>query len=272
MYSRRSKYSKRINNNKRSKYSNKRKRKIKRQKTKKIYKGGEKTAQEVLSQIPIYNPPTVYDMNKKTVSELMIWIQFMNTERGLDKGLYNNNKTIRGSNTLSSRYIDRYKSISDIWGYNSTPYINYERLTHCDYTGTGTSKGTVTVIHSLRLFQYISDPLMRNITILSKGEELLPYDTIEFLRSMFSTIDFLIEHDKEEYIVWYCTIVLPHFLRQSNISTLLYELADQRWRQVGPSNDDEQVLMFLSLVSRIFLLTVRMEWIKVKELLEFVLQ
>ena len=172
-------------------------------------------------------------------------------------------KGILGARTLSPIYINKYKAIADIWGYTSHPYINYELLSHHSYQGK-----------PLRLFQYFSDPLMRNLQRLSQNQELVAHDTINFLPTIHHTIDYLEgqgegegEGEGADYINWYCGTVLPHFLAQSNISTLLYELADQKWSPAGPSRDDEQVLLFLSLVARLFLLLVVKNWSEMRDLL-----
>jgi hypothetical protein len=218
------------------------------------------TAQALLSTIHNYTDPDKGKLVlfKKTPSDLIIWSETMTYERGLQENMYKDD-TILGTGKLSQKYIDKYRPISDIWGYNSEPYINYELLTHADYKE-----------HSLRQFQHISDPLMRNLQRLSEGQALLPYDTTELLSQAYGTIDIL-EKDKDaDYVNWFCKTVLPHFIRQSNVSTLLYELADQRWRSSLVDFNDENVLLFLSLVTRLFLLLAVKEWDKMRKLLKYV--
>ena len=185
----------------------------------------------------------------------MDWVKYTNPLRNIEN--YSHTHDIPGSRTLSSGYMNKYKPIVDIWGYTSHPYINYEHLTHSSYQG-----------HSLRLFQYLSDPLMRNLQRLSQAQSLVAHDTTDFLITVYDTIDFLEQHEDADYIKWFCTIVLPHFLKQSNISTLLYELADQKWYASNPNFNDEHVLLFLSLVARLFLLLVLKKWEDMRELLQ----
>ena len=216
-------------------------------------------AEDIFSTIPIYADPNKgkFVLFKKTPEDLIIWIKTSDLDRGLQKNMYKDDN-ILGTGKLSQKYIDKYKPISDIWGYNSEPYINYELLTHLDYKG-----------HSLRQFQHISDPLMRNLQRLSEGQALLPYDTTELLSQAYGTIDIL-EKDKDtDYVNWFCLTVLTHFMRQSNLSTLLYELADQRWPYTSDENDIN-VLFFLSLTTRLFLLLSVKEWTKMRELLKYV--
>jgi len=197
--------------------------------------------------------------NKKTWDKLIQWIKYL-SDPTRNMPQYTNKRGIEGSGLLSSDYIKKYQVISEIWGYHAEPYINYERLTHHSYKG-----------HPLRLFQDFSDPLMRNLERLSKGEPLIPSDTTQFLSKVYSTIDFFETESEEEYVTWFCGKVLPHFLSQSNVSTLLYELADQKWTPpAGPSHDDdEQVLLYLSLVARLFLLLLVKGWQKMRDLLEY---
>jgi hypothetical protein len=211
-------------------------------------------SERILSQIVLVKNTTTsrYDPNYKSVSQLLDWFKYSNSLRNID--IYTG---IPGSKKLSPIYIKKYQAISEIWGYNSSPYTNYELLSHNNYKG-----------HSLRFFQYFSDPLMRNLKRLSQGQELLPGDTTEFLSTVYSTIDFIEESPNKDYINWYCDTVLPHFLSQSNIASLFYELADQRWQPAGPSFDDEKVLLFLSLVARLFLLLVLKKWEDMRLLLE----
>jgi hypothetical protein len=213
-------------------------------------------SEKLLSQIPLLKDTITsrFDPNQKSVSQLLDWFKYANPMRNIDPYT---KKSIMGSRTLSPVYINKYKAISDIWGYNSVPYTNYERLSHHSYKG-----------HSLRFFQYFSDPLMRNLQRLSQGQELLPSDTTEFLSTVYSTIEFIEEDPKADYIKWYCSEVLQHFLSQSNIATLFYELADQKWQPAGPSFNDEKVLLYLSLVARLFLLLVIQKWSDMRLLLE----
>ena len=195
--------------------------------------------------------------NKKTWDKLVQWIKFL-VDPTSNMPQYTHKRGIQGSGTLSPVYIEKYKAISEIWGYHAEPYINYERLTHHSYQE-----------HPLRLFQDFSDPLMRNLERLSKGEQLIPSDTTQFLSKVYSTIDFFETESEADYVTWFCKTVLPHFLSQSNVSTLLYELADQKWFPAGPSFDDEQVLLYLSLASRLFLLLLVKDWQKMRNLLEY---
>lgn len=223
----------------------------------------EPNAQDILVTIPIYPDPTKgkFVLNRKSFEDLIMWIKTADLERNIEKDIYKSN-TISGTGTLSQKYIDKYRPIATIWGYTSDPYINYELLTHNDYNG-----------QPLRSFQDISDPLMRNLQRLSEGQELLPYDTTVFLRKMYSTIDKLKQDEDDgsgkDYVNWFCSTVLPHFLKQANISTLLYELADQKWLYTEDKNDIN-VLLFLSLVARLFLLFAVKEWDKMRELLDYV--
>ena len=194
--------------------------------------------------------------NKKTDNQLIQWIKYL-SDPNIKMPQYTNKRGIEGSGLLSPVYIEKYQVISEIWGYHANPYINYERLTHHSYKG-----------HPLRLFQDFSDPLMRNLERLSKGEPLIPSDTTQFLSKVYSTIDFFETESEEEYVTWFCGRVLPHFLSQSNVSTLLYELADQKWSSTNPSFEDEQVLLYLSLVARLFLLLLVKGWDRMRDLLE----
>jgi hypothetical protein len=213
----------------------------------------EQTAIEILATIP-----QIPFGNNKTVPQLMVWLQtwrknayevIRNIEPYTKAGIY-------GSRTLSPIYTERYKSLPEIWGYNANPYINYELLTHHSYDG-----------QPLRIFQYFTDPLMRNLRRLKAGRALLPSDTTEFLKHVGPIIDFLAAQGDQAYIGWFCDTVLPHFLNQGNIATLLYELATQQWQPAWPNNDDEKVLVFLSLVARLFLLLVVRDWQMMRELL-----
>jgi hypothetical protein len=195
--------------------------------------------------------------NKKTHQQLIQWVKYLgDPTRNMPQ--YTNKRGIQGSCLLSPVYIEKYKTISEIWGYHAVPYINYEKVTHHSYEG-----------QPLRLFQDFSDPLMRNLERLSKGKKLIYSDTIEFLTKINKTITILKEEGEKPYIEWFCGTVLPHFLSQSNVSTLLYELADQKWYSASPSSDDEQVLLYLSLISRIFLLLVVKDWERIIQLLEY---
>ena len=213
----------------------------------------EQTAIEILATIP-----HVPFGNNKTVPQLMVWLQtwrknayevIRNIEPYTKAGIY-------GSRTLSPIYTERYKSLPEIWGYNANPYINYELLTHHSYDG-----------QPLRIFQYFTDPLMRNLRRLKNGRALLPTDTTEFLKHVGPVIDFLAAQGDQAYFGWFCDTVLPHFLNQGNTATLLYELATQQWQPAWPNNDDEKVLVFLSLVARLFLLLVVRDWQMMRELL-----
>ena len=222
----------------------------------------DKKADSLLKQInPIRDTVTPrFYPNKKREDQLIQWIKYLgDPTRNMPQ--YTNKRGIQGSCLLSPVYIEKYKSISEIWGYHAKPYINYERLTHHSYKG-----------QPLRLFQDFSDPLMRNLERLSRGEELIASDTVQFLSKIYTTVTkhILTEESDAEYITWFCGTVLPHFLSQSNVSTLLYELADQKWSPAGPSFDDEQVLLYLSLISRIFLLLAVKDWGRIIELLEYV--
>ena len=221
-------------------------------------------AEDIFLSIPIYPNPDkgrIGVLNRKSPADLIEWIgRDMNDTAGLSKDMYKDNDVL-GSGKLSAKYIDKYKSISDIWGYNSTPYINYELLTHSDYNG-----------QPLIVFQGITDPLMRNLQQLSENQAVLPYDTTVFLRKMYGTIDIL-KRDSDanlEYVNWFCSTVLRHFIGQANLSTLLYELAARTWRSSNPDVNDENVLLFLSLVTRLFLLLAMKEWDRMRYLLEFV--
>jgi hypothetical protein len=198
--------------------------------------------------------------NKQTWDKLIRWIKYLG-DPTINMPQYTNKRGIQGSCLLSPVYIEKYKTISEIWGYHAEPYINYEKVTHHSYKG-----------QPLRLFQDFSDPLMRNLERLSRGEKLIPSDTVQFLSKIYSTVTkhILTEESDAEYITWFCDTVLPHFLSQSNVSTLLYELADQKWSPSGPAFDDEQVLLYLSLISRLFLLLVIKDWKRILELLEYV--
>lgn len=214
-------------------------------------------AERLLSHIVLVKNITTsrYDPNYKSVSQLLDWFKYSYLLNNIYT--YTQEEGILGSRILSPIYIKKYQVISDIWGYNSMPYTNYELLSHTSYKG-----------HPLRIFQYFSDPLMRNLKRLSQGRELLLSDTIEFLSTVYSTIDFIEEKRNTDYINWYCDTVLPHFLGQSNIASLFYELADQRWQPTGPSFNDENVLLFLSLVARLFLLLVVKKWEDMRLLLQ----
>ena len=221
-------------------------------------------AEDIFLSIPVYSNPDkgrIGVLNRKSLPDLIEWIgRDMNDTEGLSKDMYKDNHVL-GTGKLSAKYIDKYKPISDIWVYNSTPYINYELLTHLDYNG-----------HSLRHFQDISDPLMRNLQQLSENQAVLPYDTTVFLRKMYGTIDIL-KRDSDanlEYVNWFFSTVLKHFIGQSNLSTLLYELASRKWISSSPDFNDENVLLFLTLVTRLFLLLAIKEWDRMRDLLEFV--
>ncbi len=219
------------------------------------------TADQVLKEItPIKDTVTPRGYpNKKPWDELIRWIKYLGDPTS-DMPHYTKARAggIQGSCLLSPIYSEKYKSIADIWGYSSNPYINYERLTHHSFAG-----------HPLRLFQDFSDPLMRNLERLSKGEELIPSDTTQFLSKVYSTIDFCETESSKEYVTWFCETVLPRFLSQSNVSTLLYELANQKWTPASPSFDDKQVLLYLSLVARLFLLLLVKDWDRMRQLLEY---
>jgi hypothetical protein len=197
-----------------------------------------------------------FDPNRKSPATLIEWFMRSDVQRNIEPYT---KKGILGARTLAPIYMNKYKAIADIWGYTSHPYINYELLSHRSYQGK-----------PLRLFQYFSDPLMRNLQRLSQNQPLVAHDTIDFLPTIHHTIDYLEKEGEGEetgYINWYCGTVLPHFLAQSNIATLLYELADQKWSPAGPNRDDEQVLLFISLVARLFLLLVVKNWAEMRDLL-----
>ena len=221
-------------------------------------------AEDILLSIPVYPNPDkgrIGVLNRKSLPDLIEWIgRDMNDTEGLSKDMYKDNDVL-GTGKLSAKYIDKYKSISNIWGYNSTPYINYEILTHLDYNG-----------QPLIVFQGITDPLMRNLQKLSENQAVLPYDTTVFLRKMYGTIDILKRYSDAnlEYVNWFCSTVLRHFIGQANLSTLLYELAARTWRSSNPDVNDENVLLFITLVTRLFLLLAMKEWDRMRYLLEFV--
>ena len=219
----------------------------------------DENADSLLKKIsPIVGTVTTrgYNMNKKTWEQLRQWINYLgNPTRNMPQ--YTKSRGIEGSGLLSSDYIKKYQVISEIWGYHANPYINYERLTHHSYKGD-----------PLRLFQDFSDPLMRNLERLSQGQPLIPSDTTQFLSKVYPTIDFFERKSEAEYVSWFCETVLPNFLSQSNVSTLLYELADQKWISTSPSFDDQQVLLYLSLVARLFLLLLVKDWTRMCQLLE----
>jgi len=218
-------------------------------------------AEDIFLSIPIYPNPDkgkIGVLNRKSPADLMEWItRDMNDTEGLSKDMYKGNDVL-GSGKLSAKYIDKYKPISDIWGYNSTPYINYELLTHSDYNG-----------QPLIVFQGITDPLMRNLQTLSDSKALImPGDTITLIRRVYGSLELV--DSNLEYVNWFCSTVLTHFIRQANLSTLLYELADRKWRSSNPDFNDENVLLFLTLVTRLFVLLAMKEWDRMQDLLEFV--
>ena len=200
----------------------------------------------------------MYDY-KKTPRELIHWVK--NSYRfhsNLDLDNYTDHN-IGGTGKISQSYGDRYKNIAVIWGYRSSPdykHERYEDLTNHDYG-----------IYPLRSFQDISDPLMRNLQRLGKGEPLLPSDTTEFLVKVYATID-TFKTAGQPYVEWFCENVLPHFLKQGNVSTLLYELADQKWYPNSSLNiNDEHILRYLSLAARLFLLLTIRDWERMEALL-----
>ena len=218
-------------------------------------------AEDIFLSIPIYPNPDkgrIGVLNRKSPPDLIEWIgRDMNDTEGLSKDMYKDNDVL-GSGKLSAKYIDKYKPISDIWGYNSTPYTNYELLTHSDYNG-----------QPLIVFQGITDPLTRNLQKLSDSKALImPGDTITLIRRIYGSLE-LVDADLE-YVNWFCSTVLRHFMGQANLSTLLYELAARTWRSSNPDVNDENVLLFLTLVTRLFLLLAMKEWDRMRVLLEFV--
>ena len=218
-------------------------------------------AEDILLTIPIYSNPDkdrIGVLNRKSPLDLMEWIgRDMNDTAGLSKDMYKDNDVL-GTGKLSAKYIDKYKSISDIWGYNSTPYINYELLTHSDYNG-----------QPLIVFQGITDPLMRNLQKLSDSKALImPGDTITLIRRVYGSLELV--DSNLEYVNWFCSTVLTHFIQQANLSTLLYELAARKWVSSNPDFNDENVLLFLSLTARLFLLLAVKEWDRMRDLLKFV--
>ena len=244
-------------------------------KRKKTIKGGGSSsprisAETILEEIPVI-PDTLTQRGdeKKTYSELFIWIRYDNLLRHI---VPYTSDGILGTRTLSSKYIDRYKNISVIWGYKSHHgHTNYERLTHTTYKG-----------QPLRRFQYFTDPLMRNLQRLSSEDnDLTDYDTIDFLKTIPDIIEFYKEQKPEPpEVTWMCDTVLPHFLKQSNISTLFWELAHiekpppeptRRGNTRNPPpqiNNDLEVLYFLSIAARIFLLLVVRKWDDMLDLLD----
>ena len=217
---------------------------------------------------PDIKDPTnrMYDY-KKTPRELMSWTKdpylfLSHYDRNLDDYTdYNIGGTGKFSQRVHS-YGDHYKNIAIIWGYRSSPdyrHEHYEDLTNHDYG-----------IYPLRSFQDISDPLMRNLQRLGEGEPLLPSDTTDFLVKVYATIDTFKTADAagQPYVRWFCDEVLPHFLKQGNVATLLYELADQKWQpNSSPNKNDESILLYLSLAARLFLLLTIRDWERMEALL-----
>lgn len=207
---------------------------------------------------------------KNTPRELMLWVKdpylfLSNFDRHLDNYTHHN---IGGTGKFSQpvhSYGNHYKNIAVIWGYRSSPEYRHERyedLTNHDYG-----------IYPLRSFQDISDPLMRNLQRLGKGEPLLPSDTTDFLVKVYATIDTFKTADAagQPYVRWFCEEVLQHFLKQGNVSTLLYELADQKWQpNSSPIKNDENILLYLSLAARLFLLLTIRDWERMEALLDTV--
>jgi hypothetical protein len=111
---------------------------------------------------------------------------------------------------------------------------------------------------------------MRNLQRLAESHELMPSDTIDFLSNVQTTITKLQEDDAidKPYVKWFCDEVLHHFLKQSNVSTLLYELASQKWQpNSSPERNDYHTLVYLSLAARLFLLLIGRDWKNMKALL-----